>query len=74
MADRQDLNTIVSDIHFHGKNSVQRDLVNLRDVMDRGDLQQYQQDLLRITIQLKALEGVSKCSAPLATKFIKDQF
>jgi len=55
MADRQDLNTIVSDIHYHGKNAVQRDLVNLRDVMDRGDLQQYQQDLLRITIQLKAL-------------------
>jgi len=55
MADRQDLNAIVSDIYFHGKNAVQPELSNLRNNLDRGDSKQYQQDLMRVTVQLKAL-------------------
>ncbi len=55
MADRQDLNSIVSDIHSHGKNAVQPELSNLRNNLDGGDSRQFQQDLLRITTQLQAL-------------------
>ena len=46
MADARELNTIVSDIHSHGKDAVQPELSRLKDNLDRGDSKQFQQDLL----------------------------